>query len=72
MITDFAQRLADCHNITDERLEAVLEYLSAKLLLEKEEDRPISFIAVKSRRLIEESLRIRASGPLPQHMSPFV
>lgn len=59
MLTDFAQRLADCHEITNERLEAVLIYLRAKLAREKEEECATSFIAFKSLRLIEESLRIR-------------
>lgn len=59
MLTDLAQRLADCHEITNERLEAVLIYLRAKLAREREEERTTSFIAFKSLRLIEESLRIR-------------
>lgn len=63
MITDFAQRLADCHDIKTEQLEAVSLYLTAKLKRERTEDRVISFITVKSKRLVEESLRIRASGP---------
>ncbi|WP_312407436.1 hypothetical protein [Rhizobium sp.] len=62
MITDFAQRLADCHDITTEQLEAVFLYLCAKLNRERAEDRAISFIAVKSKRLVEESLIIRAKN----------
>lgn len=61
MLTDLAQRLADCHDITNERLEAVLIYLRAKLAREREEERTTSFIAFKSLRLIEESLRIRGA-----------
>lgn len=61
MLNDFAQRLADRYDITDERLEAVLAYLSAKLIKEHEEDRAISFVAVKSKRILEEALRIRAA-----------
>ncbi len=61
MLTDLAQRLADCHDITNERLEAVLIYLRAKLAREREEERTTSFIAFKSLRLIEESLRIRGT-----------
>ncbi len=61
MLTDLAQRLADCHDITNERLEAVLIYLHAKLAREREEERTTSFIAFKSLRLIEESLRIRGT-----------
>ncbi|GEM_PF-1537191 len=62
MLTDLAQRLAGCHEITNERLEAVLIYLSAKLAREREEERATSFIAFKSLRLIKESLRIRESA----------
>lgn len=62
MLADFARRLADCHDITDEQLEAVLEYLSAKLNRERREGRAISFTAVKSKRLVEESLIIRAEN----------
>lgn len=62
MFTDFAQRLADCHEITDERLEAVLIYLRTKLAHEREEQRAASFVAFKSVRLIEESLRIREAA----------
>jgi hypothetical protein len=59
MITDFAQRLADCPDITTEQLEAVSLYLCAKLNRERAEDRAISFLTVKSKRLVEKSLLLR-------------
>lgn len=62
MLADFARRLADCHDITDERLDAMLLYLIEKLDREKHEERAISFITVKTKRLIEESLIIRAAN----------
>jgi len=62
MITDFAQRLADCHDIKTEQLEAVFLYLTAKLNRERAEDRAISLLTVKSKRLIQDSLRIRAEN----------
>lgn len=62
MLADFARRLADCHDITDERLDAMLLYLIEKLDREKHEERAISFITVKTKRLIEESLVIRAAN----------
>jgi hypothetical protein len=60
MVTDFAQRLADCHDVTTEQLEAVFLYLCAKLKRDRAEGRAISLLTVKSKRLVEESLRIRA------------
>ncbi len=62
MLADFARRLADCHDITDERLDAMLLYLIEKLDREKHEEQAISFITVKTKRLVEESLIIRAAN----------
>lgn len=61
MITEPARRLAERDEITREKLEAILIYLLRKLSHDKEADRAISLITVKSERMIEESLRIRAN-----------
>lgn len=61
MIVEVAQRLADCDEISSERLEAIAIYLSDKLRCEKEESRATSLIAHKTMRILEETLRIRSA-----------
>lgn len=72
MVVDCAQRLADCPEITDEQLEAMLEYLSSKLNREREETRVILMITVRSKRLVEESLRTRGYGQSPRPETPLL
>lgn len=59
MLSDLAQRLSDCSEISSERLEAVAIYLNRKLMRHEEEKRAVSLVAYKTIRIVEETLRIR-------------
>jgi hypothetical protein len=59
MLIDLAQRLADCREISSERLEAIASYLDRRLQREREEERPISIIAYETMWMVQATLRIR-------------
>jgi hypothetical protein len=59
MLIDLAQRLADCREISSERLEAIAYYLDRRLQREREEERPISIIAYETMWMVQATLRIR-------------